>query len=97
MATVTVDPPVRVRRRSRYPGWKVYSPSGTYVGATYLAEDAGALVAAYGEGATIRWGHSKARLVWTDGVDGYAGDSYDVVGVLCNARLDVLMGVGNNG
>ena len=75
-----------VRRNARYPSWKVYSPVGRYVGATHIASDAAALVAAYGEGATIRWGHKL--ICYTDGVDGDAGDSYDTVDVICNAVLD---------
>ena len=86
-----------VRRYARYPSWKVFSPAGKYVGATHLAADAGALCAAYGEGATIRWGHKKKQIVWTDGVDGYAGDSYDMVDEVCNAKLDNLRGTYLNG
>ena len=78
----------RIRRNARYPNWKVFTPSGDYVAACHYAEDAAAVVAAYGEGASIRWHGKSGLLAWTDGKDGSAGESYDNCAAICNARLD---------
>lgn len=78
----------RIRRQARYPSWKVFNPAGEYIAACHYAEDAAALVAAYGEGATIRWNRKNGPLVWTDGKDGSAGDSYDYCALVCNRSLD---------
>ena len=69
------------------PEFKVYNPQGEYVAACKLACDAAAVVAAYGDGATIRHGHRRADTLWTDGVDGEAGESYDRVAHTCHRRL----------
>ena len=61
------------------PKWKVYSPENEYVAACKHVEDAAAVVALRGDGATIREGHTKATIVWIEGTDGHAGDSYDAV------------------
>ena len=61
---------------SAAPRFKVYNPDGEYVAACKFAEDAAAIVAAYGDGATIRYGHRK--VVFREGSEGAsAGDSYD--------------------
>lgn len=78
----------RIKRQARYPSWKVFNPAGEYIAACHYAEDAAALVACYGKGASIRWGHTKGMIVWTDGIDGSAGESFDNVATLCNSRLD---------
>ena len=59
------------------PRFKVYTAGGEYVAACKFPEDAAAICAAYGEGATIRDGH--ARVVFTNGAEADAGDSYDAV------------------
>ena len=60
------------------PQWKVYSPQGEYVAACKHLEDAAALVALYGSGASISEGHGKK--LWTEGQeDQPAGESYDHV------------------
>ncbi len=59
------------------PRFKVYDSHGTYQGAVKEPEAAAALVSFYGDGATIRDGHT--HIVWLEGTDGHAGDSYDVV------------------
>ncbi len=61
------------------PRWKVYTAENKYRGACVEVEGAAALVSLYGDGATIRDGHPRKQIVWTDGVDGSAGDSYDSV------------------
>jgi len=64
------------------PGWKVYSKDGEYLASFKYPEHAAALVGALGvDGTTIRWVH--VLTVWTEGVDGHAGESYDVVAEHC--------------
>lgn len=69
------------------PYWKVFNPRGEYVAACKLPEDAAAIIAAYGPGATLRAGHAKKETVWTEGVDGVAGESYDAVGAHAREAL----------
>ena len=47
------------------PQWKVYDRDGKYQAACRQLEAAGALVAFYGDGATLRFDH--AYIVWTEG------------------------------
>ncbi len=55
-----------------------------YIGQEYVASvkdpvDGAAILAFHhGHGNTIRYGHKNA--LWTDGVDGWASESYDAVG-----------------
>lgn len=57
------------------PKWKVYDSHGVYQAACKETCAAALLMDLYGEGATIRLWHS--RVVWTEGVDGCASESYD--------------------
>lgn len=67
------------------PRWKVFNPSGEYVASCKHPEDAGMIVSGYGKGATIRDGHT--HVVWREGAEEQpAGESYDNVQVVCNAR-----------
>lgn len=59
------------------PRYKVYDANGTYQAACKDVAAAAALCAFYGEGSTIRADHRK--VVWTDGADGDAAESYDRV------------------
>lgn len=68
------------------PKYKVYNPRGEYVASCKYPELAAAVVALYGQGATIRLGHSKRSVVWEDGVDGDASDSYDAVAEMVYGR-----------
>ena len=62
------------------PRFKVYTPDGEYVASCKHAEDAAALVALYGDGATIRAGHSRRDILWHEGFQGQpAAESYDFV------------------
>lgn len=61
------------------PKWKIYDSHGVYQGCVKEVEAGAALMGFYGDGSTIREGHSKGSVVWTEGVDGEAGESYDVV------------------
>lgn len=64
------------------PVYKVYR-DGKYVAACKHVEDAAMLVAGH-DGATIRHGHTF--IVFTEGVDGRAGESYDAVYDIVNER-----------
>ena len=63
------------------PEWKVYDSQGAYQAACKEPEAAAAVAALYGHGATIRHGHKN--IVWTEGVQGNSGDSYDNTAEAC--------------
>lgn len=67
------------------PRWKVYDAAGNYQAALKEPEAAAAVVAFYGKNATIRLGHAKRDIVWTEGASGEAFDSYDKVADHCEA------------
>lgn len=61
----------------------VYAENGELRARVVYAEDAAALAAVLGDGTTIRTGR---RILWTEGADGYAGESYDHVAEVCAQR-----------
>jgi hypothetical protein len=65
--------------------FKVHAPDGTPVGATLHAEDAAGLVYLHGDGATVRY---RNTVVYTQGPDGDAGNSYDAAAGLMYQRVD---------
>jgi hypothetical protein len=66
------------------PALKVLNPRGEYIAACVHVEDAAALLALNGEGSKIKL---HGRIVYTDGIDGHASDSYDAVGRIINNKL----------
>lgn len=74
------------------PMWKVFNSAGEYVASCKYAEDAAAIVGAYG-GGEIRVGHSKRQTVWREGYEeaGTATDSYDIVAKTCHERLEQML------
>lgn len=72
------------------PYWKVYDANGKYQSSCHQIEAAAALMAFYGGGATIRKGHNKRDIVWTEGVSGEAWESYDNVAEVVYAILEGL-------
>lgn len=67
------------------PSWKVYTVEGTYIASTVIPEYAAMILSGLDQdGATIRWGHRK--VCWTEGKDGKANESYDVVAETCRVR-----------
>ena len=68
------------------PRFKVYDNDGNYQGAVKEPEAAATLVSFYGDGATIRDGHKL--IVWLEGVDGRAAESYDEVALTVMAKLN---------
>ena len=70
--------------------YKVHDPDGHYMAATKEIEAAAAIVGAiYGPGSTIRYRHRSGHvgIVWTDGIDGDAGESYDTVAQVAAQRI----------
>jgi hypothetical protein len=71
------------------PAFKVYNSKNEYVAACKLPADAGALVAVYGNGTTIRLGHSKSAILWTEGKEKQpANESFDFVAETVRERLE---------
>lgn len=56
--------------------FRIYGQDGRLMGGTVYAEDAAAMVALLGFGATIR---ISGQVVWREGYNGQAGESYDAV------------------
>ena len=67
--------------------YKVYSADGEFLAAAKRVEEAAAVVALLGDGATIRTGQAVRTAVWTEGADGTAGDSYDLVALTVAGRM----------
>ena len=67
------------------PIYKVYDPTGGYVASCKDTEGASLLMDLYGEGSTIRYDH--LRIVWTEGIDGRASNSYDNTREIITQRL----------
>lgn len=70
---------------SKSPEFKVYDASGKYMAAVREIEAGAALLGSIYPGGTIRLGHRT--ILYHDGVDGDAGDSYDAVVDVCFQRL----------
>ncbi|MDE2103300.1 MAG: hypothetical protein KGL39_39030 [Patescibacteria group bacterium] len=76
----------RRKQMAASPGYKVYDKHGVYQAACKEPEAAGALVSLYGEGSTIRHGHSL--VVWREGAEAIpAGESYDTVALTVRQRI----------
>lgn len=70
------------------PQWKVYDGMDRYQASCHEIEAAAALMAFYGHGSTIRRGHSKSHIVWTEGRETQpASESYDTVALTAQERL----------
>jgi hypothetical protein len=68
------------------PRWKVYDKIGNYVAACKDIEAAAALVALYGDGASIRDRHTG--IVWREGKESTpAFESYDTVALTVWGRI----------
>jgi hypothetical protein len=78
---------MRKTKMASTPRFKIYSAAGEYLAATKYVEEAAAVVALQGQGATIRDGHERKHVVWTEGVDGEAFESYDNVCEMVHFRI----------
>ena len=67
------------------PRWKIYTRFDEYIGSAKEISLAAAMMTVLGTGATIRNGHTKGSIVFTEGQLNssgkpiYSGESYDVV------------------
>lgn len=68
------------------PKYKIYTPAHGYIAACKFAEDAAALVAIQGDGAEIR-DIDHRTVLFKQGTDGDAGESYDAVAEIVRERL----------
>lgn len=67
--------------------FKVYDSYGNWI-ADVVSPFFGAVVISAMEQGTIQFGHRNSRRVlWTEGVDGNASESYDHVSKICHERL----------
>lgn len=70
------------------PRFKVHTPKGEYVASCKFLEDAAALIAVYGDGATIKDARTGIT-VWHEGRETMpAGESYDNVRALGWTRIN---------
>lgn len=72
--------------RPRAPQWKIFDQTGLYMGSLHDPTDAAFVIANYSTGAQVRFG--RKDVVWTEGVDGMAGESFDVAVALMFCRLE---------
>lgn len=69
--------------------YKIYNASNEYVACIKYLEDCAAMVSILGDGATIRYGHNKKGILWTEGNETQsAGESYDHTAAICQQRKD---------
>lgn len=74
------------------PVFKVYRQCGEYIGCCKYASDAGWLAAVSGDGATVRYGHSKKDTLWVEGGEvTTASESFDRVAEIILERYDDLL------
>lgn len=67
--------------------WKVCNSEGELFAAFKHPSDAASYVAILGDGTTIRHKHARSTALWTEGKDGSAGASYDLVAERCFAKV----------
>lgn len=68
------------------PRIKVFDAYGQYQASTHDYAAAAVMMGLYGEGATVRLGHSKKDIVWIEGANGEAARNFDLVGEAINAH-----------
>ena len=69
------------------PKFKIYNLNREYIGCVKYAEDAAALVALQGDGATVKYDHGK--VIWREGAEELsAGESYDEAARVMYRRID---------
>ena len=69
------------------PIWKVYDSGGIYQAACKDVAAAAVLVTWYGFSSTIRYGHTD--IVWHEGHDGIAPDSFDQTELTIMERVKI--------
>jgi len=71
---------------AKSPDWKIYDSDGEYQAACKDLLRAIQIIALFEDGATVRYGHKI--VVWTEGSDGRAADSYDDAADIAIKRLN---------
>lgn len=79
-----------IPKRPRAPQWKIFDPDGLYMGSLHDPTDAAFVISNYARGAQVRFGREVEDTVWTEVVDGCAGDSFDGAVAKMLERLDVI-------
>ena len=69
------------------PRFKLFNPSGEYIGCMKHLIDCAVWAHHAGPGATIRAGHRKADILWTEGSTGWAGESTEDFKAWCEYVL----------
>jgi hypothetical protein len=64
--------------------FSIYNAHGEHIASTLHAEDAAMMVSARDDG-SVRY---NRRTVWREGVDGYAGESYDEAAMKMLERIN---------
>lgn len=69
------------------PGLKIYDAENEYRASFHYAEDAASFIAFLGDGATIRNGHARKFILWSEGNEEQpAAESFDFVAETVNRR-----------
>lgn len=68
------------------PKYKVYDAHGEYIGCVKYLEDAAVLVGICGRGAGAKVKAHHTLVLWTEGIDGEAADSYDEAASIMGQR-----------
>lgn len=77
---------------AKSPEFKLYNDGGEYVGSCRDTHYAAQFVAAMGPGASVRWGHAKARTLWTEGTEPIsAWESYDQAAEMMETRRQLVL------
>lgn len=68
------------------PRIKVFDAQGQYQASTHDYAAAACLMGLYGEGATVRLGHSKRDVIWTESKDGSVAENFDLLAEVIEAH-----------
>lgn len=70
------------------PNLKVYTSDNEYVASFNYYEDAAMFAGFRGNGSTVRFGHQKSWVLWTEGAEEFpAGESLDRAAEIMRQRL----------
>lgn len=71
------------------PKYKIYTSENEYIGCCKYLEDAALFVCSLGAGATVRDGHAKRHIIWTEGAEDFSAiDSYDGAAEIMRKRIE---------
>lgn len=72
------------------PALKIYTPQDEYIGCVKYTIYAALLMAGMPDGSTVRLGHRKRDIVYTEGASGCAAESYDEAAEKIQVGIDAL-------